>query len=262
MGSKSTGHLGRLAAWGSAAILVTASIAFGAPSYAAPKDPGQGQSAHGQVHKQANQREHAATRGHAAGSSTSGNEGGSAVSLTRPNNFQAQSDPDGMENGGVDQPGGQGGIDTTTQDGNNGSGNDTDCEDDNNGVGVPGHCKDRPGHVTPPSGTDNPGTGTPGTGTPGTPGTDTPIPGTDVAGPVVQPVLQPVVAGPAVQVDAPGVFAASAAPTQGKAAPAAGVLPNTGAGQALLALAIAGLAGLGLGVAMLRQSRRTAHVVS
>jgi hypothetical protein len=53
------------------------------------------------------------------------------------------SDPDGMENGGADKPGGTGGV-APDKDGNNGSGNDSDCEDDNNGKGVPGHCKDRP----------------------------------------------------------------------------------------------------------------------
>jgi LPXTG-motif cell wall-anchored protein len=259
MRNKIRGPLGRLAAWGSAAILVTATIAFAAPSYAAP-NPGQGQSAPGQAHTHANHQQVAPTRRHAAANAAPGHQGGSAVSLGRPNDFQAQADPDGMENGGVDQPGGQGGIDTTSQDGNNGSGNDADCEDDNNGVGVPGHCKDRPGHVTPPGGPDNPGTDNPdnpGTDNSDTPGTDTPVPGGDVAGPVVQPV-----AGSAVQVDAPGVFAASAAPTRATAAPAAGVLPNTGAGQALLALALAGIAGLGLGAAMLRQSRRTARITS
>ena len=58
--------------------------------------------------------------------------------------WQAQADPDGNENGGVDQPGGSGGVNTDDQDGNNGSGNDSDCEDDNRGKGVPGHCKDKP----------------------------------------------------------------------------------------------------------------------
>lgn len=57
--------------------------------------------------------------------------------------WQAQADPDGNENGGVDQPGGSGGLNTDDQDGNNGSGNDSDCEDDNRGKGVPGHCKDK-----------------------------------------------------------------------------------------------------------------------
>ena len=80
-----------------------------------------------------------------AGGSTSSN---SAVQHERPNDYQAQSDPDGMDNEGVDQPGGDGGypIDdqgTKDQDGNNGTGNDLDCEDDNRGKGVPGHCKDK-----------------------------------------------------------------------------------------------------------------------
>jgi len=56
---------------------------------------------------------------------------------------KSPSDPDGMENGGADKPGGQGGT-IGAQDGNNGSGNDIDCEDDNRGQGVPGHCKAKP----------------------------------------------------------------------------------------------------------------------
>lgn len=67
-----------------------------------------------------------------------------AVQHERPNDFQAQADPDGDTNGGVDQPGGEGGADPSDQDGNNGSGNDSDCEDDNRGKGVPGHCKEKP----------------------------------------------------------------------------------------------------------------------
>ena len=44
-------------------------------------------------------------------------------------------DPDGDSNGGVDAPGGSGGIDKADQDCNNGSGNDADGEDDNNAGG-------------------------------------------------------------------------------------------------------------------------------
>jgi hypothetical protein len=47
---------------------------------------------------------------------------------------RSRSDPDGMENGGADKPGGSGGIDKADQDGNNGCGNDDDFEDDNNGL--------------------------------------------------------------------------------------------------------------------------------
>jgi hypothetical protein len=53
---------------------------------------------------------------------------------------RSPSDPDGTLNGGVDKPGGEGGIDPSSRDGNNGSGNDADCEDDNRGVGTPGSC--------------------------------------------------------------------------------------------------------------------------
>jgi hypothetical protein len=77
----------------------------------------------------------------APSTSTAKSGSGSTVRHPKGNTYQAQSDPDGMENGGVDQPGGQGGVNTSTQDGNNGSGNDSDCEDDNRGKGVPGHCK-------------------------------------------------------------------------------------------------------------------------
>jgi hypothetical protein len=49
------------------------------------------------------------------------------------NQGKAGSDPDGVGNGGVDQPDGTGGDDRYDQDGNNGCGNDDDFEDDNNG---------------------------------------------------------------------------------------------------------------------------------
>jgi hypothetical protein len=69
-----------------------------------------------------------------------GQDQGTAVSGDRG---KSPSDPDGMDNGGADKPGGQGGT-IGAQDGNNGSGNDIDCEDDNRGQGVPGHCKAKP----------------------------------------------------------------------------------------------------------------------
>lgn len=60
---------------------------------------------------------------------------------------ESPSDPDGMTNGGADKPGGEGGIFTGDQDGNNGCGNDQDFEDDNNGLclgpdGAPGQQAD------------------------------------------------------------------------------------------------------------------------
>ena len=80
----------------------------------------------------------APTKGKASKSKAS--TSGGAASSGHDDRWQAQADPDGDENGGVDQPGGTGGT-IGAQDGDNGSGNDIDCEDDNNGITeVPGHC--------------------------------------------------------------------------------------------------------------------------
>ncbi|HVM34201.1 MAG TPA: hypothetical protein VM784_02550 [Actinomycetota bacterium] len=57
---------------------------------------------------------------------------------------KSPSDPDGVENGGADKPGGSGGEYEWDQDGNNGCGNDTDFEDDNRG-NCGGPEKDRDG---------------------------------------------------------------------------------------------------------------------
>jgi LPXTG-motif cell wall-anchored protein len=257
-------HTGRLLAWSSAAVLVAGSIAFAAPALAAQPATPSAQSAQGQEHKQANQAQHDAAQSH-------GSTGGSGVRLDKPNDFQAQADPDGMENGGVDQPGGTGGVDTTTQDGNNGSGNDVDCEDDNRGVGIPGHCKDRSG-ATPHAGEDVP----PVTGD--LPGGSVPLLGGFV------PTLGGTVAGELLQgsssttgltavtgLDTTVVSAPSSSTGQvegqvmtraAQAGPAAGVLPNTGAGQSLLGLAIAALAALALGAGMVRRGRRATAVVA
>jgi hypothetical protein len=248
--------VGRVVRSAATTVLVVGSMTFAAPAFAAQHNTGDAHSAYGQAQKQANRQHHVATshRGHlhSVGSQTADPGGGSAVSLPRPNGLQAQADPDGMLNGGVDQPGGHGGVDTTTQDGNNGSGNDTDCEDDNRGVGVPGHCKDRPGTVTPPTGENTPPADTPG-------GTD--VPGEtgdagDVAGPVV-PQGAPLAAPTGV----PSVFAGGSVRTPAAvvAGPAAraGVLPSTGASQILLELLIAGVAALAVGAGLTRQSRRS-----
>jgi LPXTG-motif cell wall-anchored protein len=172
------------------------------------------------------------------------------VSLSRPNHFQAQADPDGMTNDGVDQPGGAGGIDTSSQDGNNGSGNDADCEDDNRGVGVPGHCKDRPETPGTPTG-DIPDDQTGGESG-STPDSSAVTQSADVApGPA-----------PSAMVSAPATSAggSSSVVTRSQAAPAATphtLLPNTGLGRALLGLAVAGLVALGGGGAVVAR-RRTA----
>jgi len=269
-GNGDSKHLGRWGAWVGAAVLVAGSIGFTTPAFAAQSDNGRGHSVQGQAHKpvktQHSTTSHrpSSTGGHSTstGHSTTGSQGGSGVSLPRPNHYQAQSDPDGMENGGVDQPGGQGGVDTTSQDGNNGSGNDADCEDDNRGVGVPGHCKDRPAPVTPPvvnppvenPPAENPPVENPpvigGTTETGT-STGTPNQGVVVSAPMI-PGIAPAGVGTA-SVSAP--TAAAPASTA-----AAGVLPNTGAGAALFGLAIAALIALAVGTGLVRQGRRTARI--
>lgn len=198
---------------------------------AASADPSPQGTAHRQkAHHRAHDEAHHGT----AGQHPHGKAGQhSSVNLPRPNDFQAQADPDGDLNGGVDQPGGQGGLDPTSQDGNNGSGNDADCEDDNNGLGVPGHCKDKEPAA-------------PGPEVPETPGTDagTPVPeASTVSAPLP---LSPVSGGTSTVV------------TRGTGAPvtSSGVLPETGAAQSLAALAAAGVATLALGSALVLRRRR------
>jgi LPXTG-motif cell wall-anchored protein len=197
--------------------------------------------------------------------------------------WQAQSDPDGQENGGVDQPGGAGGVNTDDQDGNNGTGNDSDCEDDNRGKGVPGHCKDKDNgqSKTPDQGGDDGTDGTPGqpeqapapsrdededeaapVPTPG-PGTTVTIPGTTagtttgtttVAAPREPQVLgvEQLAAG-----RAPAAVTVEQAPTVERAATvertAAAVLPNTGTDAALLALLAGGLGTVATGTVLVRR---------
>jgi hypothetical protein len=67
------------------------------------------------------------------------------------NQGNAASEPDANgsgpedDQGGLDQPGGPGGMDTLDQDGNNGCGNDDDFEDDNEG-----NCGGKKGQAPPP----------------------------------------------------------------------------------------------------------------
>lgn len=243
MHSRHTHDLGRFLARTSAVALVSASIGFAAPVLAAqPDDPGH--SAAGRAHEQTHHH-HAATVKERPAASPGGSQGASGVSIPKPNGFQAQADPDGMANGGIDQPGGTGGVDTSTQDGNNGSGNDADCEDDNRGVGIPGHCKDAPAAAVP---TDD---GAPAADLP----TDSPTADQQVEAPVLQPE-RPAVDTFLAQAAVPTVFAPGTGAPATKAVTAAGVLPSTGAGQALLGLSLAALAALGLGTALVRQGRR------
>lgn len=252
----------------SAAVLFLGSVVFAASASAqnAPRDPAQpsqGKSATAHTHAAAAPRHHGQAGAHTTGG------GGSAVSLARPNGFQAQADPDGMTNGGVDQPGGTGGVDTSAQDGNNGSGNDADCEDDNRGVGIPGHCKvhTNQGHQS---------SGDTGEQTGDQTGTAVDQTGTAVDSPVLSgaqvPVLTPALPGlTTTQVSAPGgdssVFvrdhavagiSTTSTAAQGAAPPTASILPNTGAGAALLSLTLGGLAALVVGGGLLRRARATA----
>lgn len=231
----------------SAMLLMLGSIMIAAPSHAVPEKDETPQSAHEQKGEARNPGPAPAPRGsHAAA------PGGSAVNLPRPNDFQAQADPDGLENGGVDQPGGAGGVDATTQDGNNGSGNDTDCEDDNRGKGVPGHCKDRPAAATPPL---------PGK-TPLEPGAPVLVDAGQVMAPLViettagSSLVSSAMSGAGPTTTTTTAPASSVSPARATTAP--GVLPNTGAGQTLVGLAIAALAALALGTGLVRRGRGTA----
>jgi LPXTG-motif cell wall-anchored protein len=232
--------------------------------------------------------------------------GTSGVSLPKPNRYQAQADPDGMENGGVDQPGGTGGVNTSAQDGNNGSGNDIDCEDDNRGQGVPGHCKPRRTACAEEHGHGNghargrakecdaaQGPRTPEVaGTPGA--TWSPPAGSDAAplGMVPTQAALPAGSASAASADLPpqgtlaevlGVeaFASAAGATstniaaeaatgatlggnrlapgvagvQASVGPMMGLLPNTGAGKALLAATAIGLIALAAGGALMLRHR-------
>jgi LPXTG-motif cell wall-anchored protein len=250
----------------SSVVLFLGSVVFAASASAQgaprePANPDQGKSATAHSHASEAPRHQTHTRAHATG-------GGSSVSLSRPNDFQAQADPDGMTNGGVDQPGGTGGVDTSAQDGNNGSGNDADCEDDNRGVGIPGHCKvhTNQGHQHSGDQTDD----VPGT-TPETGGTTAEVPEAPAALVPVLPTLLPGLdTGLTTQVSAPGGDSsvltrdnavAGVSTTHASAASArtaAGILPNTGAGAALLTLTLGGLAALLVGGGLLRRSRANA----
>jgi hypothetical protein len=125
--------------------------------------------------------------GHGGGNSSNGRGGGDQTSETQqemgpslhpsgkdrtvePGGSGTQgrspSDPDGDFNYGPDKPGGNGGIYTGDQDGNNGCGNDQDFEDDNRGnCGGLGRGGDTPGGEQP--GSEQPGGEQPAGNTPG-----------------------------------------------------------------------------------------------
>lgn len=184
------------------------------------------------------------------------------TTFTRPNNWQAQADPDGMTNGGVDQPGGTGGT-VGAQDGNNGSGNDADCEDDNRGQGVPGHCKAK---STP---AQSPSTATPTRSQrPDTSATATSVtvptavaPASAAATPAAQPVSLPaqVLGTSAVRPRTQPHLAVrgQVAGISATAERAAGLLPNTGAAD-LAPLGAAGAVLVAGGAGLLLWRRRLA----
>lgn len=255
-----------------AVALAAASIGFAAPALATQPNTPSAHAAAGQAHQpttkhvdhRATSHQHTTHANHTstpqAGSGSS-SQGGSAVSLDKPNSFQAQADPDGMTNGGVDQPGGTGGVDTSSQDGNNGSGNDADCEDDNRGVGVPGHCKDRP---TTGSEDD---TGAPLPGQVPAENTDENTGQTSGLTPQLQLTPSLTAVAGATGTDSSLVSAPATGQVRGEvrthtvaAHSATGVLPETGAGPALLGLALAALVALGLGTGLVRRGRRAAQV--
>ena len=262
----------------SALVLVLGSVGFAASASASPGNGHRYGQTKAQPHEPATTEKSPETKASAGHRPTSSESG---VSLQRPNDYQAQSDPDGMENGGVDQPGGQGGVNTSAQDGNNGSGNDIDCEDDNRGVGVPGHCKDKPTLCQKPvKGNGNAYGHSKACETESAPTTpDTTeqstvsglaAPGTKSVTAVVEPAVMGIEmwatatgASPAtapVTAGAPGATGAvvemPAAVSAGLAGtPSAGALPNTGAGQTLFALILAGLAAAGFGTVLMRRSR-------
>jgi len=201
--------------------------------------------------------------------------------FSRPNDWQSQADPDGMQNGGVDQSGGTGGT-IGSQDGNNGSGNDADCEDDNRGQGVPGHCKDKRSAAQPTAGTpaEPPATGGPTGHAPAASGPAAAVPAASgpaatvpaqsgpahsAAQPVAEPLVQPLALSAQVlgtsavrprtqpHLAVPGQVAGISASLQ----PSGGLLPNTGAGD-LAPLGAAGVALVSGSAGLLLWRRRLA----
>jgi LPXTG-motif cell wall-anchored protein len=272
-----------------AAVILSGAVAAllvgGATAPAAYAEPG-GKSAASQGKKvgHAKQTSKSDSRsGKASGTKSGGDNRASSNKDGKGHNdrWQAQADPDGDENGGIDQPGGTGGVDVDDQDGNNGSGNDSDCEDDNRGKGVPGHCKERPSkpaQAQEPAGPEKPEKpqkpqkpAEPSQGSSSeddsdsTPAvvTDFPTTGSEVVVETVTEVLgieRFATTASTSAGRAPVALAASGATRVTPAAdateaPAAGSLPDTGADAAMLALLAGGLAAAGTGTVLLRRGR-------
>ena len=134
-----TTKIQRVAVFGVAVTLgltVMAGVASAAPAADRGKGPDQGATLTEDTDtndRTANNVVDDGDNAHPSGKDRSVEHGGSG------NQGKAQHDPDDdgrgpdRSNGGVDQPGGAGGVDLADQDGNNGCGNDDDFEDDNEG---------------------------------------------------------------------------------------------------------------------------------
>ena len=242
-----------------AVLLVFSVYGAAAPADAQPSDaqPSDAQPAQGQgpastdaAHPDQGTADTGASDRGTAGTNSSGTgPSGNAAPKTadgsgtfdRPNDWQAQADPDGMDNGGVDQPGGNGGT-VGSQDGNNGSGNDADCEDDNRGRGVPGHCEDTSSAAQPTAMTpvQPAAAGVPAPAAPGASGAPGAVP--VALGPVAQSAGRPVTRPAELPAEVLGISAIRPRTRPHLAAPGqvagisaslqpSGLLPNTGAGD-------------------------------
>ena len=253
----------------------TAPAAFAGPGDKTPANHG----------KKVGHSKKAAKAGHARKADRSQGSNASADSNRASSNkvgsahnddWQAQSDPDGLETGGIDQPGGNGGYDPKGWDGNNGSGNDPDCEDDNRGKGVPGHCKDRPAQRAQAErfsaarmSTSQPSDAFTVAGWPMALRWEQSFAVTRAGGSVTRAGVSTVGAETSTEVvgvtqlagRAPGALAAPAALAAATSPDAVdtieGTLPETGADAAMLVLLAGGLAAVGAGAVLVRRSRVT-----
>jgi LPXTG-motif cell wall-anchored protein len=240
-----------------AAVLMV-SLALVGPAAAEPAG-GKGQGTISSTHK--GQPASGKSNGKHNGKHNGKNNGAgskSAVQHDRPNHFQAQADPDGDANGGVDQPGGQGGVDTSAQDGNNGSGNDSDCEDDNRGKGVPGHCKDKPVTQDKPVTKDH----SREAAVLGVQATADTVPAGVAVPKAAAPQAADVLGVEAIAGTVPEAMAPETARVLGveqTAEPTTGILPQTGAAEYLTMLMLAGVGLAAAGALTLLLRRRLQH---
>lgn len=272
-----------------AAVILSGAVAAllvgGATAPAAYAQPGDKPASHGKKVGHAKKNDGSGKSSGSAGKSRASGDGDNRASSNKDgqghnDQWQAQSDPDGDENGGIDQPGGDGGYNPQGWDGNNGSGNDPDCEDDNRGKGVPGHCKARPAKPakaeTPgsPQKAEKPGKpeqseGQTRDGEDSTDETPAAVPTLPSGGRIVTETVTEVLGIERFSTTVTGTTSTSSASVAGRAPAAAatpaaevaadattdGMLPDTGADAAMLAMLAGGLAAAGAGTAMVRRGR-------